>query len=428
MRARIVLDHPHGQRTSTVIRLGRSVVGSLLVVVGLLATLVIVPAGLVTIGDVISRLDNDPQTVIPPDIPVREIEVAFVAAVVMAWVGLRHGRRLVRGRRSMVLFLRRFGYRGSMEAVTFAVVRTIGDSWRLVTLDDEAIAPVGVAPVSRFVFGAGTRLSRLALALGRAILTSFRWTVTGAVVVLGLQLAQIHLYSNWNRALRDGTLDAYMSVILSLLEGRVPVKFFAPTLTGAFAVLATTVAIGLIGLFVVLGALVLALPLSPLLIMASSSAEALRKAEAAKTRAIRHLKDMETAVVAVAEQGRQTFAPRLVVLRVATAVWQQSVTALARVTAASIIDISEPTEHLLWELETLERLCANRSIIIGEQASVVRWSQDVAVTPGNPSLDARFAARLDGRVVLAYTTDRAGMRRFARALHGMLLDIDDGPL
>jgi len=427
MRARIVFDHPHGQRTSAVIRFGRSVVGSLLVVLGLIATQVIVPAGLVTVGDLISRYDNDPQTTIPPDIPVREIEVAFIASVVMAWVGLRQGRRLVRGHRSMVLFLRRFGYRGSMEAVTFAVVRTIGDRWRLVTLDDEAIAPVGVAPVSRFVFGAGTRLSGLALALGRVILTSFRWTVTGAVVVLGLQLAQIHLYSNWNRALRDGTLDAYMSVVISLLEGRIPVSLFAPTLTGAFAVLATTVAIGLIGLFVVLGALVLALPLSPLLLMASSSAEALRKAEAAKTRAVRHLKDMEAAVVAVAEQGRQTFAPRLVVLRVATAVWQESVTALARVTSASIIDISEPTEHLLWELETLERLCANRSIIIGEHASVVRWSQDVAVTPGNPSLDARFAARLDGRVVLAYTTDRAGMRRFARALHGMLLDIDDGP-
>jgi hypothetical protein len=427
MPARIVLDHPHGQRTSAVIRFGRSVVGSVLVMLGLIATLAIVPAGLVTMGDVISRFDNDPETTIPPEVPVREIEIAFIASTVIAWVGLRHGRRLVRGRRSMVLFLRRFGYRGSMEAVTFAVVRTIGDSWRLVTLDDEAIAPVGVAPVSRFVFGAGTRLSRVALGLGRFIIGSFRWTVTAAVVVLGLQLAQIQLNSNWSRAMRDGTLDAYLGIVTSLLEGRIPVAFFAPTLTGAFAVLATTVAVGLIGLFAVMGALLLALPLSPLLIAASSSAEALRKAEAAKTGAIRHLKDVDKVVADIAEQGRQTFASRLVVLRVATAVWRESVTTLARVTSASIIDISEPTEHLLWELDTLDRLCANRSIVIGEQASVERWSQDVGVASGDTALGARFAARLDGRQVLAYTTDRAGMRRFARALHGMLLDIGDGP-
>jgi hypothetical protein len=427
MPARIVLDHPHGQRSNAVIRFGRSVIGSLLVMLGLIATLVILPAGLVTMGDVISRRDNDPGTTISPEVPVREIEMAFIASIVIAWVGLRHGRRLVRGRRSMVLFLRRFGYRGSMEAVTFAVVRTIGDSWRLVTLDDEAIAPVGVAPVSRFVFGAGTRLSRVALALGRVIVGSFRWTVTAAVVVLGLQLAQIYLYSNWNRAMRDGTLDAYLAIVISLLDGRIPVGYFAPSLTGVFAVLATTVAVGLGGLFVVLGALLLALPLSPLLIAASSSAEALRKAEAAKTGSIRHLTDMDKVVADIAEQGRRTFASRLVVLRVATAVWRESVTALARVTSASIIDISEPTEHLLWELETLDRLCASRSIIIGEQASVERWSQAVSVAPGDTTLGAGFAARLDGRQVLAYTTDRAGMRRFARALHGMLLDIQDGP-
>jgi hypothetical protein len=103
------------------------------------------------------------------------------------------------------------------------------------------------------------------------------------------------------------------------------------------------------------------------------------------------------------------------------------VTALARVTSASIIDVSEPTDHLLWELETLDRLCASRSIIIGEQASVERWSQDGGAASGDTTLGARFAARLDGRHVLAYTTDRRGMRRFARALHGMLLDIEDGP-
>jgi hypothetical protein len=161
--------------------------------------------------------------------------------------------------------------------------------------------------------------------------------------------------------------------------------------------------------------------------MASSSAEAFRKAEEAKTRAIRHGKEIDTAVAAITEQGRQTFAPRLVVLRVATAVWRESVSALARVTSAAIIDISEPTEHLLWELDELDRLCASRSIIIGEQGRVERWARDEAASSGDASLYARFAERLEGRDVLAYTTDSTGMRRFARALHGRLLDIEDGP-
>ena len=44
------------------------------------------------------------------------------ALVEVAVVGLAGGLRLARGRRSGVLFLRRFGFRGSMQAVTFAVV------------------------------------------------------------------------------------------------------------------------------------------------------------------------------------------------------------------------------------------------------------------------------------------------------------------
>jgi hypothetical protein len=43
-----------------------------------------------------------------------------------------------------VLFLRRFGYDDATGAVTFAVNRTIGSTYRLVTLDDAEVAPLGV--------------------------------------------------------------------------------------------------------------------------------------------------------------------------------------------------------------------------------------------------------------------------------------------
>jgi hypothetical protein len=427
MPARIVIDYPHRQRTSVATRALRSLLGSLLLLLAMAATVVVVPAALVTAGDLIARFDDDPSTVMPPTIPVRAIEGAFVASVAAMWIGFRYGRRLIRGRRSAVLFLRRFGYRGSMEAVTFAVVRTIGRSWRLVTLDDEQIASVGVAPVSRVVFGLGSRVARIALGAGHFVLTSFRWTVTGAALVLAAQIAQVQLASNWSGAMRDGTFDPYLAVVFALLEGSSPVRYFAPTLPGVFALLATAVALGLAGLLVMCAAMLVAVPFSGVLMLASSSAEAMRKAEESKTRAIRHGREVTKAVTAITEQGRQTFAPRLVVLRVATEVWQQSVSELARVTSASIIDVSEPSEHLLWELDELKRMCPGRSIIIGEHTRVARWAQSDGGTPSDGSLDSRFASRLDGRDVLAYTTDRAGMRRFARALHGLLLDIDDGP-
>ena len=154
-----------------------------------------------------------------------------------------------------------------------------------------------------------------------------------------------------------------------------------------------------------------------------SSAEALRKAESSKTRAIDRAPDVSDAASSVSAQGQQTFAPRLMVLRVATPFWQATVSSLAAVTSASIIDVSEPTENLLWEIEELYRRCGRRWIMIGERARVARWT-DGGASPPPGSLEARFAARLDARDVLVYDVDRRGMRRFARALYGLLLAVE----
>ena len=126
------------------------------------------------------------------------------------------------------------------------------------TLDDEQIASVGVAPVSRVVFGLGARVARIALGAGHFVLTSFRWTVTGAALVLAAQIAQVQLSSNWSGAMRDGTFDPYLAVVFALLEGNSPVRYFAPTLPGVFAILATAVALGIAGLLVMCAAMLAA--------------------------------------------------------------------------------------------------------------------------------------------------------------------------
>jgi hypothetical protein len=416
---RIVLDYPNGQTLRSLLHFVRVAIGSILVMVGLLATVVAIPTGFVTIGDILATLSHDTDPVFPPDFPLRECEAAFAVALFVTIVGIRYGRRLVRGRRSAVLFLRRFGYRDSMKAVTFAVMHTIGSSWRLVTLDDAAIAPLGVETVTRLTFGLGERVVSLVTAVGKGVMGAFPWAIGAMCTVIGLQLA---LAPNWKRALVDGTLDPYFKSLAMVMDHHVPVRYFTPTLSGVFAVLVTLFAGLLIGLMLIFVGLLLMLPLFGFVMMALSSAEAMRKAESSKTRAVEGGRDVSAAAAAVSEQGRQTFAPRLTVLRVATPLWQQTVTSLAQVTSASLLDVSEPTENLVWEMEELERLCPGRRILIGEYGRLTQWCGDVAPDPDSAA--ARFAARLEGHDVLAYTVDRRGMRRFARALYGRLLDVE----
>jgi hypothetical protein len=280
--------------------------------------------------------------------------------------------------------------------------------------------------MSRWAFGAGSWIARAATATWKGVFTFFQVSVSGMWLVVAIQAIVIALSPNWRRAFQDGTVDVYFRIVDEVMEGRVPLAWMGFTLHGVFAVLLTGVALGLGGLLVVMAGLLLALPMTGVFVFASSAADALRKAERAKTQEIAHAGEVGPAVTAIERQGRETFAPRLVVLRVATPAWQQAVSALAASSAATIVDISEPTKHLLWELDELERLGAGRTIFVAEHARVLAWSETRESGEAGNTLEQRFARQLASRMVLAYTTDRRGMRRFARALHGMLLDVEDG--
>src|SRR5262249_54459566 len=63
-----------------------------------------------------------------------------VAVVILGvWLGLA----LIRGRRRVGLFLRKFGLQESTRIVTYALAGALGRSLRLVTLDDAMVAPLG---------------------------------------------------------------------------------------------------------------------------------------------------------------------------------------------------------------------------------------------------------------------------------------------
>lgn len=420
---RIVFDHPGRQVRSDVGRWIGRLAGSVLVFIGLTATVVAIPAGFVTLGDVINRFQSKPEQLFEPGFPVRQVEAAFVGALLVAVAGVKYGRRLFRGRRGIVLFLRRFGYDGSMQVVTYAVAETIGVAWRLVTLDDDEIAPLGVDTASKVMFGTGERLVMLAQTAYKAIMVIFPGAIWGMCAVVVLQV--LIVWPDWRRLFEDGTVDRYAGIFGSVMEGRIPSAYFELSLPGAFAILATGLAIGLAGLLIAFVILLAMLPLFGFVIFATSSAEALHKAEREKTATISKASDVAYTASELSRRGSQTFAPRLVVVRVASAIWHQTVSALASVAVATIVDLSEPTENLMWEISELVRLGGHdRCIFIVDHA---RLDDAGNVRDGAAGFAANLKILVGDRDVLAYRTDGTGMRRFARALYGRLLDLPSRP-
>jgi hypothetical protein len=195
----------------------------------------------------------------------------------------------------------------------------------------------------------------------------------------------------------------------------------APTLPGVFALLAMGAAVSFGALLATMAALVLAFPLSVVLFFFSSSADAVREAERSKTVAVTSVAGINEAARAIARRSRKVFGPRLVVLRVASHVWQHAVTELAALSSLPLIDISEPTENVLWEFEELTKRFGDKCVIIGQHDRVAAFATLSDRERGSTSVEGRLADLLKGREVLAYSVDSRGLKRFAKALRGMLL-------
>ena len=426
---RVVLTHPHRHIGLRVWRRISGLAGGLLLVLGLTASIPAVPASVAVASFVIGWVATDPSDPEPwptDDVPVREIILAWAVAMPVAIVGVRTGLRLLRRNRTLVLFLRRFGYDDAQSAVNFAVLQTIGSSWRVVTLDDAEMAPIGVAAGPRHLFQAGGFTSKHVLAIGQfvglrmfPILTTALWAVVAlALLPAALEFARTGSTSpqTWVTA-----IEPYVKILGSVFEGRPPLDAVTPSLPGVFAVLAMAAAVSFGMLLVTMAALLLALPLSAVLFFLSSSADALREAEQSKTVAVTSSDEIDRAAHAIARRSQKVFGPRLVVLRVASQVWQHAVTTLASLSSLPLIDISEPTENVLWEIEELTKHSGDRCVLIGHFDRVSALAGLPRADRPFTAVERRLADLLKGREVLAYTADPQGLTRFARALRGLLL-------
>jgi hypothetical protein len=392
MPVTVVLDYP---QQHTLRRVGRGVsalIGSLMILVGLAALPTTLLLNILVV-----------MAVVPDNFGAR---LWGCPAATITVLGPVVGMRLIRGKRKLVLFLRRFGYSEATRTITFAIAKTTGRFWRLVTLDDAAIAPVGVVTSTRRFFRAG---SFGGAAIGRV----WRIVMTAALLALG-----------------GGIVGIVCLIGITLLGHEDPTTLFSHftnpgealswDIPSAFYVLVLIVSVcPVVALFLGLLA-VLRIPLLSFSVFFSMSSDAVRRAEEAKAGDIGSTQDIESVTYAVAEQSRKIFSPRLVVLKVDSSVWKQTVSSLASLASVSLIDVSEPTENVLWEIQELTGQFGSRCVFVGHYDRVRRLAAHAEQAPSPGALNDRLAILLDGQEVLAYTTDRHGMKRFARALRAKL--------
>jgi hypothetical protein len=314
----------------------------------------------------------------------------WCATVTTAVLALALGVRLMQGRRRLVLFLRRFGFTAATHAATVAAA-SIGGRWRLVTLDDAQIVPVGVGPVYEALSAAGRGRARL----GRI------YHIGGRVVRWVLLLA---------------FLGAAIDAAVAAAHG-IDIRLNAHTTAAAVLRAMVVIAAVSAGLVVVVWAIMaVGLLFFPLLMVGAVVASTIRNAEGSKVLTVPDAHAIVTVRDRVKRLNRRVFSSRLVVLRVDSSIWQLAVNGVASVADIPLVDISEPTDNLLWEIEQLDARFGPRCVFVGEYARVAHLG-----TPAPADGGVQQVQRLlDGRTVLAYTTDAAGTKRFTRALRGTL--------
>lgn len=307
------------------------------------------------------------------------IAVTAIGAAVFV-IALPIAVRLLRGRRRLVLFLRRFGFEDATQLVTFAAVEEIGRSWRVVTLDDSRVQAVGGSQGPR-------RLLALASAVLLAALAGAAWWGFGGGP--------------------DRLFDDVADSTTSNSAATTPAEEIGQAI--GIALVAGIIA-GLILLVIIVLAGVAAV--SSLFSLFSYGKA--RGSELAKTAVMRTETEVAKRAESVARRSRRIFAPRLVVARVADPVWRQAVLTFARHCDAVIVDVSEASDNLRWEIQTLLPALGARCVLVGRADLLTEQQGDRTVF--NPSL----GRDLDGRTVLGYGTSRRDVRRFARALEGFL--------
>ena len=417
MGIRVVFDVPPRQTVRRLSASAASVVGVLLMGVGLVgvcgvvAVAVVLGAavGLGYVALVANDLDPDgqwapdwvrsspapdPQSLVDPGV---RLGVVLVAALLVMWLGLV----VLRRRRHAALFLRRFGYDDATRIVTSALA-VLGRSWRVVTLDDSDVRTVGArrSAITTFSRGATRNVRRVA---GR---------VVGVIVVIAFVVT-------WRSA--DAATDPASMLPAGLLDAT-PARIESPVQ------LATAVVLALLAVTVLTG--VLRRLLFPAVLFSRRVERSVQTAEGAARQSVTTGEDVERVGRLVERMTRRVFSPQLMVVASTNALWRAAVTRLLASTEVTVVDVSRPTESLLWEIRELSTHDDGRCVYIGHVDRLAGFVPGVARTappswkvPGPDTLAAppgpvieQIERVLDGHDVLAYSSDPGTVGPFSRSL------------
>lgn len=329
---------------------------------------------------------------------------ALWISVTVAIAASTSGGMLLRGQRRLALFLRRFRRSDATDVVAGAT-REFGLVWRLVTLDDREVQASGVGRGAAGFAAAYDRSHRLAELARRAYRPALLAGGLGLVLMLGTAIAlALDAGGDPVRALLSphgvlaGLLDWYRRIESPwALVFRVGTALLALALAGWLVTVLAVLPSSAFGIF------------EPL-------RTAITAAEASKSLTIGDRVSIATVGGRIREQSTKLLSPRLFVIRVDSSVWRETVLTFAKTATVPLIDVTEPTEHVLWEIEELARRHGNRIVLVGDLRELGRMFDRPRV--GTPQ--ERLLRLLDGRQVLGYTSDPAGRERFARALRTLL--------
>ena len=264
---------------------------------------------------------------------------------------------LAGGRKSVVLYLRRFGLTLSGNVVSRALESGLSGRYRIVTLDDSQFPALEVPPWER-------RLSR------------FGPPVLAAVLV-----------------------GAFVFTVRSLRQQG---NFLFLSLT---AVTIPALAIGLWLLLTLFALLVI---------------HRMRIRRQARIR-IASDQDLEEGVRRVDRLGGWwrtpgIMAPQATVLGVDDGLWQKTVARLSQHASAVLLDVSEPTDNLVWELEAVSQSASARVVFVGERSLVTHWVATRENAAASTATNRVAALIGEGPVLLYDSADRRSRGGFRRHL------------
>jgi hypothetical protein len=284
------------------------------------------------------------------------------------------GLILTSPRKKLVLFLRRFGNEDINLSIRRAVRWRLGTTYRLITLDDLAFRPASSPPGPKAV-AAGTIIAAAALALltERAIEWVLEVVKTGEAVQTNV----------WVPGSIDGMEGWYFEIFLYWVG------------KGAFLVECYIVGLGAL---VAIGILFLGRRSR----LSIENVGRIRKVE----RQAERLKSWW--------RGPSLFAPQASVVKVVDALWQPTVVSLLGHAEAVLIDISVPSESILWELRAAREASTSKLILLAQTDRLIEWIGQL--WPAGSTQSELLAAACGLSLIIYSTPDRLDMVALAAAL------------